>query len=155
MSANLNKLVVMLEMQNAMNTKVHEQWFTQGFEWYRAIWVECAEMLDHHGWKWWPNSLRSLQCRGHCWGRHCSYIGRRHVVVPLQPAWRSQNANLVRIVAIAVGCGGRVAKQRRLDVETEGYGEGGEVGLHSSWLLESEELRGRGGSVQDQSDHVA
>jgi len=53
MSANLNKLVVMLEMQNAMNTKVHEQWFTQGFEWYRAIWVECAEMLDHHGWKWW------------------------------------------------------------------------------------------------------
>jgi dimeric dUTPase (all-alpha-NTP-PPase superfamily) len=53
MSANLNKLVVMLEMQNAMNTKVHEQWFSQGFEWYRAIWVECAEMLDHYGWKWW------------------------------------------------------------------------------------------------------
>ncbi len=53
MSANLNKLVVMLEMQNAMNTKVHDQWFSQGFEWYRAIWVECAEMLDHYGWKWW------------------------------------------------------------------------------------------------------
>jgi len=53
MSANLKKLVVMLEMQNAMNTKVHEQWFSQGFEWYRAIWVECAEMLDHYGWKWW------------------------------------------------------------------------------------------------------
>ncbi|MDN3380424.1 MULTISPECIES: dUTP diphosphatase [unclassified Pseudoalteromonas] len=53
MSANLNKLVVMLEMQNAMNTKVHEQWFSQGFEWNRAIWVECAEMLDHYGWKWW------------------------------------------------------------------------------------------------------
>jgi dimeric dUTPase (all-alpha-NTP-PPase superfamily) len=53
MSANLQKLVVMLEMQNAMNTKVHEQWFSQGFEWYRAIWVECAEMLDHYGWKWW------------------------------------------------------------------------------------------------------
>ena len=53
MSANTTKLVVMLEMQNAMNTKVHEQWFNQGFEWYRAIWVECAEMLDHYGWKWW------------------------------------------------------------------------------------------------------
>lgn len=53
MSANVSKLVVMLEMQNAMNTKVHEQWFNQGFEWYRAIWVECAEMLDHYGWKWW------------------------------------------------------------------------------------------------------
>lgn len=43
----------MLEMQNAMNTKVHAEWFNQGFEWYRAIWVECAEMLDHYGWKWW------------------------------------------------------------------------------------------------------
>ena len=43
----------MLEMQNAMNTKVHTEWFNQGFEWYRAIWVECAEMLDHYGWKWW------------------------------------------------------------------------------------------------------
>lgn len=46
MSANTTKLVVMLEMQNAMNTKVHEQWSNQGFEWYRAIWVECAEMLN-------------------------------------------------------------------------------------------------------------
>ncbi|MEJ6476834.1 dUTP diphosphatase [Pseudoalteromonas piscicida] len=53
MSANITKLVVMLEMQHAMNTKVHQQWFEQGFEWYRAIWVECAEMLDHYGWKWW------------------------------------------------------------------------------------------------------
>lgn len=50
----------MLEMQNAMNTKVHEQWFSQGFEWYRAIWVECAEMLDHYGWKWWKNKHQIL-----------------------------------------------------------------------------------------------
>jgi len=60
MSANLQKLVVMLEMQNAMNTKVHEQWFSQGFEWYRAIWVECAEMLDHYGWKWWKKQELDL-----------------------------------------------------------------------------------------------
>ena len=53
MSADISKLATMLEMQNAMNTKIHPQWFEQGFEWYRAIWVECAEMLDHYGWKWW------------------------------------------------------------------------------------------------------
>ncbi len=53
MSAHVNQLATMLEMQNAMNEKIHPQWFSQGFEWYRAIWVECAEMLDHYGWKWW------------------------------------------------------------------------------------------------------
>jgi len=49
----IRKISAMLEMQNAMNSKVHPQWFEQKFEWYRAIWVECAEMLDHYGWKWW------------------------------------------------------------------------------------------------------
>ncbi len=45
----------MLTMQNAMNSRVSETWRTNGYEWYRAIWVECAEMLDHHGWKWWKH----------------------------------------------------------------------------------------------------
>jgi dimeric dUTPase (all-alpha-NTP-PPase superfamily) len=36
-----------------MNTKVHADWRQQNFEWYRAIWIECAELLDHYGWKWW------------------------------------------------------------------------------------------------------
>ncbi|HAG94927.1 MAG: dUTP diphosphatase [Pseudomonadales bacterium] len=43
----------MLELQNRMNSKVHPQWQQQGYEWYRAIWTECAELMDHHGWKWW------------------------------------------------------------------------------------------------------
>ena len=47
------RLVIMLEMQDAMNIRVHPDWRTQGFQWYRAIWVECAELLDHYGWKWW------------------------------------------------------------------------------------------------------
>jgi len=47
------QLATMLELQADMNTKVHEQWRDQNFEWYRAIWVECAELLDHYGWKWW------------------------------------------------------------------------------------------------------
>ena len=48
-----HQLVTMLELQNNMNTKVHSNWKEQEFEWYRAIWVECAELLDHYGWKWW------------------------------------------------------------------------------------------------------
>ncbi|MDG1311701.1 MAG: dUTP diphosphatase [Porticoccaceae bacterium] len=47
------QLATMLELQSDMNTKVHAEWRDQNFEWYRAIWVECAELLDHYGWKWW------------------------------------------------------------------------------------------------------
>ncbi len=36
-----------------MNSKVHSDWRDQGFPWFRAIWIESAEMLDHYGWKWW------------------------------------------------------------------------------------------------------
>lgn len=43
----------MLELQDAMNAKVNAEWRLQGYAWYRAIWVESAEMLDHFGWKWW------------------------------------------------------------------------------------------------------
>ena len=48
-----HKIVTMLELQNAMNSKVSENWRTEGFEWYRAIWMEASEMLEHYGWKWW------------------------------------------------------------------------------------------------------
>ncbi len=47
------KIDVMLALQDSMNKKVHPQWAEQQFEWYRAIWIECAELMDHHGWKWW------------------------------------------------------------------------------------------------------
>jgi len=54
-SAAQNQIKQMLTMQNAMNSRVSETWRDNGYEWYRAIWVECAEMLDHHGWKWWKH----------------------------------------------------------------------------------------------------
>ncbi|GAA6172112.1 dUTPase [Colwellia sp. KU-HH00111] len=49
------QITQMLTMQDAMNSRVSESWRSNGYEWYRAIWVECAEMLDHHGWKWWKH----------------------------------------------------------------------------------------------------
>ena len=49
------KINQMLIMQDAMNSRVSDTWRSNGYEWYRAIWVECAEMLDHHGWKWWKH----------------------------------------------------------------------------------------------------
>jgi dimeric dUTPase (all-alpha-NTP-PPase superfamily) len=47
------QIATMLELQDSMNAKVSKDWREQNFEWYRAIWIECAELLDHHGWKWW------------------------------------------------------------------------------------------------------
>jgi len=47
------KIIHMLEMQDAMNSKVNGDWRNAGYEWYRAIWMEASEMLEHYGWKWW------------------------------------------------------------------------------------------------------
>ena len=46
-------LAIMARMQEEHNIQVHPDWRKNGYEYYRAIWVECAEMLDHFGWKWW------------------------------------------------------------------------------------------------------
>jgi len=47
------KIKTMLELQDAMNSKVNADWRNAGYEWYRAIWMESSEMLEHYGWKWW------------------------------------------------------------------------------------------------------
>lgn len=47
------QILTMLDLQEAMNQKVHPLWREQGFAWHRAIWVESAELLEHNGWKWW------------------------------------------------------------------------------------------------------
>jgi dimeric dUTPase (all-alpha-NTP-PPase superfamily) len=46
-------LQTMAAMQDSHNQHVHPEWRSQGYDYYRAIWVECAELLDHFGWKWW------------------------------------------------------------------------------------------------------
>lgn len=54
------KLITMLQMQDAMNSRVNPDWRSSNNEWYRAIWTECAEMLDHYGWKWWKHQQPEL-----------------------------------------------------------------------------------------------
>lgn len=51
-----NAVRTMLDLQDRMNTKVHPEWRQQGFEWYRAAWIECAELMDHGGYKWWKHA---------------------------------------------------------------------------------------------------
>ena len=50
----------MLTMQNRMNEKVHPQWVEQNYEWFRALWIECGELVDHYGYKWWKKQTPDM-----------------------------------------------------------------------------------------------
>lgn len=54
-------LINMLTMQDRMNTRVHEHWVEQHFEWYRATWIECGELIEHFGYKWWKKQDADLE----------------------------------------------------------------------------------------------
>jgi hypothetical protein len=56
----LGMIRTMAEMQDSHNRHVHPDWLSQGYEYYRAVWVECAELLDHFGWKWWKKQESDL-----------------------------------------------------------------------------------------------
>ncbi len=49
----LKEIQEMMRFQDEINTKVNVDWKNTNTPWYRAIWTECAEMIDHVGWKWW------------------------------------------------------------------------------------------------------
>lgn len=53
-------LITMLTMQDQMNTRVHPTWIEQNFEWYRAAWIECGELIDHYGYKWWKKQVPDM-----------------------------------------------------------------------------------------------
>jgi len=55
-----NRIAEMAELQEGHNRQVHPDWPKQGYAYYRAIWVECAELLDHFGWKWWKLQTADL-----------------------------------------------------------------------------------------------
>lgn len=59
-AARVTMLATMARMQDAHNIQVHPDWRSQGYHYYRAIWVECAELLDHFGWKWWKHQSPDL-----------------------------------------------------------------------------------------------
>lgn len=56
-----DQLAAMAQLQIALNDNVHPEWRTQGFPYYRAVWVECAELLDHFGWKWWKHQVTDVE----------------------------------------------------------------------------------------------
>ena len=47
------KLTKMFMMQDELNKKVDLGWVKLNRPWYRACWIEAAELAEHYGYKWW------------------------------------------------------------------------------------------------------
>ena len=50
----------MLALQAAMNAKVDPNWVSARYPYMRAIVIEAAEAIEHHGWKWWKKQDKDL-----------------------------------------------------------------------------------------------
>lgn len=53
---NVKMISHMFKLQNELNEKIRgKDWKDQNLTWHRAIWTECAELLESLNWKWWKN----------------------------------------------------------------------------------------------------
>ena len=50
----------MLALQASMNAKVDPNWVTARYPYLRAVAIEGAEAIEHHGWKWWKKQDKDL-----------------------------------------------------------------------------------------------
>lgn len=50
----------MLSLQAAMNAKVDPDWVAARYPYMRAVVIEAAEAIEHHGWKWWKKQIKDL-----------------------------------------------------------------------------------------------
>jgi len=54
------QLQTMFQLQAAMNFRVDPNWTSARYPYLRAVVVEAAEAIEHHGWKWWKQQTRDL-----------------------------------------------------------------------------------------------
>jgi len=54
------QLQTMFQLQAAMNFRVDPNWTCARYPYLRAVVVEAAEAIEHHGWKWWKQQTRDL-----------------------------------------------------------------------------------------------
>ena len=96
-------LATMAAMQEEHNIQVHQNWREEGYEYYRAIWVECAEMLDHFGWKWWKKQSPDMD----------------QVKLELVDIWHFALSELIRSESLEEGLAVRLANIRAAEPDPE------------------------------------
>lgn len=99
------QLLTMLELQDAMNAKVNQDWRDRKHEWYRAIWIECAELMDHHGWKWWKKQE----------------IDREQVLLELVDIWHFGLSDLLMTEEGPEECAALIEQNLNLNVEVDDF----------------------------------
>ena len=57
----LNQLGHMFSLQDEVNKVVDENWAELNRAWYRAVWTECSELMDHLVWKWWKKPVPDME----------------------------------------------------------------------------------------------
>ena len=96
-------LATMAAMQEEHNIQVHQNWRNEGYEYYRAIWVECAEMLDHFGWKWWKKQSPDMD----------------QVKLELVDIWHFALSELIRSESLEEGLAVRLANIQAAESDPE------------------------------------
>ncbi|MDO6763613.1 dUTP diphosphatase [Agarivorans sp. 1_MG-2023] len=56
-----NQAQIMLQLQDNMNAKVNPDWLATRSPFLRAVVIEGAEAIEHHGWKWWKKQDCDLE----------------------------------------------------------------------------------------------
>lgn len=55
-----DQAATMLSLQASMNAKVDPDWVQARYPYLRAVAIEGAEAIEHHGWKWWKKQDKDL-----------------------------------------------------------------------------------------------
>jgi len=55
-----DQALTMLSLQARMNAKVDPDWVQARYPYLRAVAIEGAEAIEHHGWKWWKKQDKDL-----------------------------------------------------------------------------------------------
>lgn len=50
-----DQAATMLALQARMNRRIDPDWVNAAYPYLRAVVVETAEAIEHHGWKWWKH----------------------------------------------------------------------------------------------------
>ena len=51
----INRVAEVVRLQDKFNAVVNPNWQKAGYPFYRAVWIEAGELMDHLNFKWWKD----------------------------------------------------------------------------------------------------